>query len=102
MRTSMIVAAALGSLLVSGSAFASTASNVKPPHQGGEGTDSQDFGVIAAIHAKKDTITLTDGKTFHLPGILSAKDYKKGESVQVSFTADASGNVVSVTGVKAL
>ena len=101
MRKSVIVAAALGSLFVSGSAFA-TGGPVTAVHQGDENTDSLDIGIITAIHAKKDTITLADGKTFHLPGMLSAKDYKKGEMVQVSYTADPSGNVLSVADVKAL
>jgi hypothetical protein len=101
MRKSVIVAAALGSLFISGSAFA-TGGPVTAVHQGDENTDSQDIGIIAAIHAKKDTITLADGKTYHLPGVLSAKDYKKGEMVQVSYTTDASGNVIRVAGVKTL
>ena len=101
MRKSMVVVAALGSLLVSGSAFAA-GKPVPAVHQGDENTDSQDVGIITAIHMKKDSITLADGKTFHLPGVLSPKDYKKGEMVEVSYTADASGNVLIVSGVGAL
>lgn len=101
MRKSMMVAAALGSLLVSGPAFAAGAP-VPAVHQGDENTDSQDVGLITAIHMKKDSITLADGRTFQLPGVLSPKDYKKGEMVEVSYTADASGNVLKVSSVNVL
>ena len=70
MRKSLIVAASLGTLLVSSSAFAA-------------GSDTTGF--IKHINARHHTVTLVGGKTYALPAKFNLKSLKDGEKVSVSY-----------------
>lgn len=70
MNKSLIVAASLGTLLVSASAFAAALT---------------DTAAIKMIDAKANSITLADGKSFVLPAKFDLKTIKVGEKVLVTY-----------------
>lgn len=70
MNKSLIIAASLGTLLVSTSAFAAALT---------------DTSAIKSIDAKANSITLADGKSFVLPVKFDLKTIKVGEKVVVTY-----------------
>ena len=70
MRKSLILAASLGTMLISSAAFAVT-TNVT--------------GVIKSIHFKSHSITLSNGHTYALPVRFAMKSLKTGEKVSVAY-----------------
>lgn len=70
MNKSFIIAASLGTLLVSTSAFAAALT---------------DTAAIKSIDAKANSITLADGKSFVLPAKFDVKTIKVGEKVVVTY-----------------
>jgi Cu/Ag efflux protein CusF len=84
MRKSLILAASLGTMLISSAAFAASMNAA---------------GVIKSIDAKANTITLADGKSYVLPAKFDIKSLKTGEKVTVTY--DMKGKEMVATGVKA-
>jgi Cu/Ag efflux protein CusF len=70
MNKSLIIAASLGTLLVSSAAFAA---------------GMTDTAAIKTIDAKANSITLADGKSFVLPAKFDLKTIKVGEKVLVTY-----------------
>ena len=70
MNKALIIAASLGTLLVSSSAFAA---------------GMTDTGAIKSFDAKANSITLADGKFFVLPAKFDLKTIKIGEKVLVTY-----------------
>jgi Cu/Ag efflux protein CusF len=70
MRKSLILAASLGTMIISSAAFAAV---------------QNDTGAIKSIDAKANTITLADGKTFILPKGFKLETLKAGEKVVVAY-----------------
>ena len=70
MRKSIILAASLGTMLISSAAFAAS-------------TDAT--GVIKSINLKHHTVTLAGGGTYVLPGKFNLKPFKSGEKVSISY-----------------
>ena len=85
MRKSLILAASLGTMLISSAAFAATMNAT---------------GVIKTIDAKSNSITLVDGKTYGLPAGFVIKNLKAGE--KVSLVYDLKNNQMVATSVKAI
>lgn len=84
MRKSLILAASLGTMIISSAAFAAAMDAT---------------GVIKTIDAKANTITLADGKTYGLPAGFAIKTLKAGE--KVSLVYDMKNNLMVATSVKA-
>ena len=84
MRKSLILAASLGTMIISSAAFAAamTAS-----------------GVIKTIDAKANSITLADGKAYVLPAGFAITTLKAGEKVAVVY--DLKNSQMVATSVKA-
>lgn len=70
MRKSLILAASLGTMIISSAAFAAT---------------QNDSAAIKSIDAKANAITLADGKTFILPKGFKLETLKVGEKVAVAY-----------------
>ncbi|MGB8315029.1 MAG: DUF1344 domain-containing protein [Aestuariivirga sp.] len=70
MRKSLILAASLGTMIISSAAFAAA---------------QNDTGAIKSIDAKANSITLADGKTFILPKGFKLETLKAGEKVVVAY-----------------
>ena len=70
MRKSLILAASLGTMLISSAAFAATMDAT---------------GVIRSIHFKSHSITLSNGHTYALPARFAVKTIKTGEKVSVAY-----------------
>ena len=70
MRKSLILAASLGTMLISSVAFAATMDVT---------------GVIRSIHLKSHSITLSNGHTYALPASFAVKTLKTGEKVSVAY-----------------
>ena len=70
MRKSLIVAASLGTMLISSTAFAAATNTT---------------GVIKAIEWKHHAIFLSNGYTYHLPADFKMKGLKKGEKVSIAY-----------------
>ena len=70
MRKSLILAASLGTLLISSAAFAASMDAT---------------GVIKSINLKHHTVTLVSGKTYVLPAKFSLKSLKNGEKVSIAY-----------------
>jgi Cu/Ag efflux protein CusF len=70
MRKSLILAASLGTMLISSAAFAASIDAT---------------GVIKSINLKHHTVTLVSGKTYVLPGKFNLKSLKDGEKVSISY-----------------
>jgi Cu/Ag efflux protein CusF len=70
MRKSLIIAASLGSMLISAAAFAAplTAN-----------------GAIKSIDSKGNFVTLADGKVYQLPKGFDIKTLKTGEKVSITY-----------------
>lgn len=83
MRKPLILAASLGTMLISSAAFAASAN---------------ENGVIKTIDAKANTITLADGKTFVLPAGFVITTLKAGEKVAVVY--DMKNNQMVASSVK--
>ena len=83
MRKSLILAASLGTMLISSAAFAAA---------------MNENGVIKTIDAKANTITLADGKTFVLPSGFVITTLKAGEKVAVVY--DMKNNQMVASSVK--
>jgi Cu/Ag efflux protein CusF len=83
MRKSLIIAASLGTMLISSAAFAAA---------------MNENGVIKTIDAKAKTITLADGKTFVLPAGFVITTLKAGEKVAVVY--DMKNNQMVASSVK--
>lgn len=84
MRKSLILAASIGSLLISASAFAAPMNAA---------------GAIKSIDAKGNFITLEDGKVYSLPKGFDLKTLKTGE--KVSITYDLKDKLMVASAVKA-
>jgi Cu/Ag efflux protein CusF len=84
MRKSLILAASLGTMIISSAAFAAT---------------QNDSGAIKSIDAKANTITLADGKTFVLPKGFKLDTLKAGEKVAVAY--DMTNGKMEAVSVKA-
>lgn len=85
MRKSLILAASLGTVLISSAAFAATTGVT---------------GAIKSIQFKSHTITLSNGKTYALPARFVIKNLKVGERVSVAYIVKNKHLVA--TSVKAL
>jgi hypothetical protein len=70
MRKSLILAASLGTMLLSTTAFAATMNTT---------------GVVKSILWKHHAITLSNGHTYDLPAHFAMKSLKKGEKVTVTY-----------------
>lgn len=70
MRKSLILAASLGTMLVSATAFAA---------------NMDVTGVIKSIHFKRHSITLSNGHTYTLPASFAVKSLKTGEKVSIAY-----------------
>lgn len=70
MRKSLILAASLGTMLVSSTAFAAAMNTT---------------GVIKAIEWKHHAIFLSNGHTYVLPAHFTMKGLKKGEKVTIAY-----------------
>lgn len=70
MRT-IILATAIAAAMAGGTAFAGQAT-----------------GTIRSISKARDTITLADGKTFHLPEAIEVESLKVGEQVRISYAVE--------------
>lgn len=81
MNKSFIIAASLGTLLISSSAFAAAALT--------------DTAAIKMIDAKANSITLADGKSFVLPVKFDLKTIKVGEKVVVTYALQGTSMVAS-------
>lgn len=81
MNKSFIIAASLGTLLISSSAFAAAALT--------------DTAAIKMIDAKAKSITLADGKSFVLPVKFDLKTIKVGEKVVVTYALQGTSMVAS-------
>lgn len=84
MRKSLILAASLGTMIISSAAFAAA-------------MDAS--GVIKTIDTKANSITLVDGKTYLLPAGFAINSLKAGEKVAVVY--DMKNNKMVATSVKA-
>ena len=84
MRKSLILAASLGTMIISSAAFAAA-------------MDAS--GVIKTIDTKANSITLADGKTYLLPAGFAINSLKAGEKVAVVY--DMKNNKMVATSVKA-
>jgi Cu/Ag efflux protein CusF len=84
MRKSLVIAASLGSMLISAAAFAAPLTAA---------------GAIKSIDAKGNFITLADGKVYSLPKGFDLKTLKTGE--KVSITYDLKDKLMVATAVKA-
>ena len=84
MRKSLILAASLGTMVISSAAFAAAMDAT---------------GVIKTIDTKANSITLTDGKTYGLPAGFAVNTLKTGE--KVSLVYDMKNNQMVATSVKA-
>jgi Cu/Ag efflux protein CusF len=85
MRKSLILAASLGTMLISSAAFAAALDAT---------------GAIRSIQSKSHTITLSNGKTYTLPAYFAIKNLKVGEKVSVAYVVKNKHFVA--TSVKAL
>jgi Cu/Ag efflux protein CusF len=83
MRKSLILAASLGTMIISSAAFAAMNAS----------------GVIKTIDAKANSITLADGKTYGLPAGFAITTLKTGEKVAVVY--DMKNSQMVATSVKA-
>ncbi len=83
MNKAIIIAAALGTLIMSGAAFA-TDNNVT----------GSDFGTVAQVDRAGGSITLGNGDTYNVPFSQDLKNIKIGEKVQIWYQG---GDAVSVT-----
>jgi hypothetical protein len=70
MRKSLVLAALLGTMLISTAAFAAS-------------TDAT--GVIKSINLKHHTVTLASGRTYVLPEKFDLKPFKDGEKVSIAY-----------------
>ena len=70
MRKSLILAASLGTMLASSTAFAA---------------NMDVTGVIKSIHFKSHSITLSNGHTYALPASFAVKSLKTGEKVSIAY-----------------
>ena len=70
MRKSLILAASLGTLLISSAAYAASMNAT---------------GVIKSINLKHHTVMLVGGKTYVLPTKFSLKSLKNGEKVSIAY-----------------
>jgi Cu/Ag efflux protein CusF len=84
MRKSLILAASLGTMIISPAAFAAAMNAT---------------GVIKTIDAKANSITLADGKTYGLPAGFVITTLKTGEKVAVVY--DMKNSQMVATSVKA-
>jgi Cu/Ag efflux protein CusF len=84
MRKSLILAASLGTMIISSAAFAAALDAT---------------GVIKTIDAKANSITLVDGKTYGLPAGFAISTLKAGE--KVSLVYDMKNSQMVATSVKA-
>lgn len=84
MRKSLILAASLGTMIVSSAAFAASMDAT---------------GVIKSIDTKANSITLADGKTYSLPAGFAISTLKAGE--KVSLVYDMKNSQMVATSVKA-
>jgi len=84
MRKSLILAASLGTMIISSAAFAASMDAT---------------GVIKSIDTKANSITLADGKTYGLPAGFAINTLKAGE--KVSLVYDMKNNQMVATSVKA-
>ena len=84
MRKSLILAASLGTMIISSAVFAAA-------------MDAS--GVIKTIDTKANSITLADGKTYGLPAGFAINTLKAGE--KVSLVYDMKNNQMVATSVKA-
>ena len=70
MRKSLILAASLGSMLISSAAFAASLDAT---------------GVIKSINLKHHTVTLVSGRTYVLPEKFNLRPFKGGEKVSIYY-----------------
>jgi Cu/Ag efflux protein CusF len=84
MRKFLILAASLGTMVVSSAAFAAAMDAT---------------GVIKSIDTKKNSITLADGKSYVLPTGFAIKSLKAGEKVTLVY--DMKNNQMVASSVKA-
>ncbi len=70
MRKSLILAASLGTMLISSTAFAAAMNTT---------------GVIKGIEWKHHAISLSNGHTYILPAHFTMKSLKKGEKVSIAY-----------------
>jgi Cu/Ag efflux protein CusF len=84
MRKSLIIAASIGSMLISSAAF------VAPQTAA---------GAIKSIDAKGNFITLADGKVYQLPKGFDLKTLKTGEKVTITY--DMKDKLMVASAVKA-
>jgi hypothetical protein len=56
-----------------------------------------EIGTITNINAKADQITLSSGKTIHLPEHIEVQSFKVGERVAVKYTVQKSGIALAST-----
>jgi len=84
MRKSLILAASLGTMIISSAVFAAAMDAT---------------GVIKSIDTKANSITLADGKTYGLPAGFAINTLKAGE--KVSLVYDMKNNQMVATSVKA-
>lgn len=85
MRKSLILAASVGTMIISSAAFAAAMNAT---------------GVIKTIDAKANLITLVDGKSYVLPAGFAIKSLKTGEKVTLVY--DLKNNKMVATSVKAV
>ena len=85
MRKSLILAASLGTMIISTAAFAAAMNAT---------------GVIKTIDTKANSITLVDGKSFSLPAGFAINTLKTGEKVALVYVMK--NNKMVATSVKAV
>lgn len=59
----------------------------------------QASGTITSIDATNGAVTLSDGHTYALPQTVAASSLKVGESVMITFTADANTGKMNASAV---
>ena len=60
---------------------------------------AQASGTITSIDATGGAVTLSDGNTYVLPQTVAASSLKVGESVSITYTADASSGKMTASAV---